>query len=403
MTFDPNKAATKGKTNNAGKRRWRLPALPSNLPISRSVLSSLMVFSLIVLWVLSGLLSGTSGAVEVAKPISQTNIAAKTFRVVVRVIEAQPYSTSLTLQARTEASQVVVLSAETSGVLVKKEVSKGTFVQKGQVVCHIDVAARQAQLDEARAVLKSRQIEYSAAQILLKKEHVSTSNVASAKAAYDAARATVKVREVELKRTRIAAPFDGIIDATPVDPGSLIMMGMPCATILDKDPLYIVAHVSEKHVQSLKLGAKGTAVLVTGQTAKGTLTYLAESPNPVTRTFKLELSVPNKDLTLRDGITADLQIETGVVQASFIPQGVLTLGGAGVNLGQVGVRVLEDNRVVFRPVKILSDNMGGAYVQGLMPQETVIIVGSEFVRDGQIVEYDMEQSTKQNKDMETHG
>lgn len=366
-------------------RQLRLPSLP----VSRSVLTALIFAASIIIWVISGVISDQATSHEVAQPISTDIETAQKFKVVARIIETQDFRSTLKLQGRTEADQIVTLAAETVGIITAQDIKKGSFVQKGQVVCRIDVGARRAQLDETRALLQSRKIEYDAAKKLREKGHNSASQVAIAKAAYDGAAAAVKVREIELQRTAIAAPFAGIVDSIPVEEGDFIMVGQSCATIIDKDPILVVAFVAENQITSLHLGAKGKAHLATGESVEGKITYIAESPDATTRTFKIELETPNKDLRLRDGITADIEIDTGSVQASFIPQGILSLDAQG----RIGVRVLEGGRVVFRPVTILSDDTGGAFVLGLQPQEMVITVGGEFTRSGQEVDYEM-QSTK---------
>jgi multidrug efflux system membrane fusion protein len=97
------------------------------------------------------------------------------------------------------------------------------------------------------------------------------------------------------------------------------------------------------------------------------------------------LEVANKDLQLRDGMTAELTINAGEVVASRVPQSVLTLAGDG----RLGVRVLDNNRVVIRPVQIIKDDQDGAVVTGLAASEMVIMRGGEFTRDGREVDFEM--------------
>ncbi|NBR51690.1 MAG: efflux RND transporter periplasmic adaptor subunit, partial [Alphaproteobacteria bacterium] len=114
---------------------------------------------------------------------------------------------------------------------------------------------------------------------------------------------------------------------------------------------------------------------------------IAESPNLTTRTFRVELEVPNKDLALRDGMTAELTINAGEVIASRVPQSVLTLADDG----RLSVRVVDNGRVALRPVQIIVDDQKGAVVTGLAASEMVIVRGGEYTRDGREVEFEMEQ------------
>ena len=114
-------------------------------------------------------------------------------------------------------------------------------------------------------------------------------------------------------------------------------------------------------------------------------------PKPPFKMNKLNkmLSVQaNKDLALRDGMTAELTINAGEVVASRVPQSVLTLA----NDGRLGVRVVDNGRVALRPVQIISDDQNGAVVTGLAASEMVIVRGGEYTRDGREVEFEMEQT-----------
>jgi multidrug efflux system membrane fusion protein len=368
--LSPNGQAT-------GKRR---------LKISRSLLTSLVVAFAIIGWVASGVISGGSDAVETAKAIGVPENGPGAFTVVARQIKAQPFANKVSLQARSEAEKRVTLAAETNGTISALPVDKGAFVQAGQTICQIDVGARAAQLEEARALRNVRKIEYQAARKLHDKGHSSKSQLAASRAAYDAAIAAVKLRKVELDRTRIKAPFDGILDTQPLRVGDFLSVGRPCGMLIDKDPLLIVAYLSENQVNDITIGAGATARLATGETIDGLVRYVAESPDAVTRTFRVEVEVENRDLRLRDGVSAQLDITAQSVMASKIPQDILALNEAG----QIGVRVIEDGIVAFRPVRVLTDDRLGAYVTGLRPLETVITIGSEFTRAGARIAYQLE-------------
>jgi len=356
------------------------------LKISRSLVTSLIVAFAMLGWVASGLIFGASDVAEPAQAIGVPDTGPGAFTVLARQIEAQPFANRVNLQARSEAEKRVTLSAETNGTISALPVDKGAFVQAGQTICQIDIGARAAQLEEARALRNVRKIEYQAASKLHKKGHSSKSQLAAARAAYDAAIAAVKMRKVELDRTSIKAPFDGILDTQPLRVGDFLSVGRPCGMLIDKDPLLIVAYLAENQVNDVTIGAVAEASLATGETVNGLVRYVAESPDPVTRTFRVEVEVVNRDLRLRDGVSAQLNIDGQSVMASKIPQGILALD----ENGKIGVRVIENDIVVFRPVRVLSDDRMGAHVTGLRPVETVITVGSEFTRAGSRIAYQLE-------------
>jgi multidrug efflux system membrane fusion protein len=364
-------------TSTAPKRRF-------SAKINKSVLTSLLVLLAMVSWLLSGVLSENGQDRGAATPIAEQTQAKNLFTVVVQPLEAKPYLNTVTIQARSEADKIVTLAAETNGVISSLPVKKGSAVQKGQNICAIDVGARAAQLEEANAMRAMRRIEFDAARRLHEKGHVSKSQLAAAQAAYDSSDAAVTARQVALDYTQIKAPFDGILDKLPLKEGDFISIGQPCGTVIDKDPLLIVGHIAENQIKMIRVGATGKAKLATGENVTGVIRYIAETPNMATRTFRVELEVSNKDLSLRDGVSAELKLETGDVLATRIPQGILTLNDDG----KLGVRVIDQGRVAFRPVTIISDNMNGVLITGLRARENVIVAGGEFTRDGRQVDFE---------------
>ena len=97
---------------------------------------------------------------------------------------------------------------------------------------------------------------------------------------------------------------------------------------------------------------------------------------------------------LRDGISAEMTLQTGEVIATRIPQSVLTLGDSG----KLGVRVVDNDRVAFRPVTVIADDRTGALVIGLAAEEKVIVRGGEFTRDGRAVDFEMDKCRRPQLD-----
>jgi multidrug efflux system membrane fusion protein len=129
---------------------------------------------------------------------------------------------------------------------------------------------------------------------------------------------------------------------------------------------------------------------VTGETVDGTVTFVADRADPTTRTFRVEVQLPNPDAKLRDGVSADIHVPVRHVKAQHISPGIMVLDDSGVP----GVRVVVAGRVKFIPITILSDGPDGAWVSGLPDRINVITVGQQFVSDGQRVESVAEKSGK---------
>ena len=109
------------------------------------------------------------------------------------------------------------------------------------------------------------------------------------------------------------------------------------------------------------------------------MTFLSRSADPQTRTFLTEIEVPNPDLLIRDGQTAEILIASDGAQAHLVPQSALTLNDEGT----LGLRLVNDaDTVEFHEVQIVRDTTEGIWVTGLPAQATVIVVGQEYVVEG---------------------
>ena len=189
--------------------------------------------------------------------------------------------------------------------------------------------------------------------------------------------------EQEIDDTELRAPFDGIVEHCHVDIVDYVKEGAAVATVVDQDPYLVIGYVSEKEVGKLSLADRGTATLITGETLSGQIRYIASMAEPQTRTFRIELEVPNPNESLRDGVTAELRVRVETIAAHFVSPAVLTLDDDGV----VGVRLLDDDdRVVFHHADIVGDSAGGVWLASLPETVRLITVGQEFVRDGDVVE-----------------
>jgi multidrug efflux system membrane fusion protein len=286
------------------------------------------------------------------------------------------------MRGRTEATRAVVVRSETAGVVAATPTMEGSFVRQGQVLCRLAVDARQASLDQARAAEKSRQLQRRAATELAAKGYRSETQVLEAQANLDQATAAVRAAEIALKQVEIRAPFSGVFDKRDAEIGTYLSPGQACGTMIELNPLLVVGDAPETEAARLRAGAPATARLVDGQVLNGRVRYVARDADPQTRTYHVEVTVPNPGNGVRSGLSADLRISAGAGVAHLVPVSALVLDSAG----RQGVRyVLPDNRVAFSPVTVLEETPQGMWVSGLRGSVNVVTVGQSFVADGQKV------------------
>lgn len=351
--------------------------------IRTSILIAMGLAGLAITWILSGQFAsdGNSSTTDVQAPASAP---AETVLATVRTMDlsAQTRGQTLSVTGRSEASRQVELRAETAGQVAKLQARRGDRIKENAVIASLRLDDRQARLAEAMALLKQREIEFQAAQKLHEKGFRSTTAQAAAEAQLDAARAVVEQIEIDIERTQIRAPFDGIVGAGHIELGGYVGIGDTVAMLVDLDPILIVGSVSERQIGALKVGELANVRLVDGVTASGTIRFIAPVADQSTRTYRIEIEVPNPDHRIRDGLTAEIAIGLDNTKAHFVPPSSLTLNDEGT----VGVRCVDENGVVkFYPVNVLEDQPSGIWLTGLPDRVQLIVVGQEFVIDGERV------------------
>ncbi|WP_170764295.1 efflux RND transporter periplasmic adaptor subunit [Ruegeria lacuscaerulensis] len=334
---------------------------------------------------------------------------------------AREIDSAVLLRGQTRANRQVEVLAETTSTVISEPKRKGTFVEAGDLLCELDPGTRpatlaeamagkleaesrvpeaEARLEEAHALVAEADINLTAARKLSETGFGSETRRISSEAAMRSAEAGVKTAEAGLEATRagieaataavkaaqreidrqtIEAPFKGLLESDTAELGSLMQPGSLCATVIQLDPIKLVGFVPETDVNKVIVGSEASAQLVTGLQVAGRVTFLSRSADETTRTFEVEITVPNPDLSIRDGQTADIRISAAGAKAHLLPQSALTLN----NHGQLGVRTVSTGNIVdFMPVRLLRDTSEGVWVDGLPETADIIVVGQEFVTKG---------------------
>lgn len=298
---------------------------------------------------------------------------------------AQQVQSGILLRGQTEAARRVDVRSETSGRVVSEPLRRGAMVETGQILCGLDAGTLQSQLAEAKAREAEAVANANVATQLAERGFGAENSAISATAGLESAKARVLSVERAMDQLVIHAPFAGILESDTTEIGSLLQPGGLCATIIALDSIKLVGYVPELDILNLKVGQRAGARLISGRQVVGQVTFISRSADPQTRTFRLEVTVDNSDLSISDGQTAEIAIETAGETAHLLPQNVLTLD----NDGNLGVRTAVDGIAKFVPVKIIRDAQEGFWLSGLPNEVDVIVVGQEYVTDGRAINVTM--------------
>lgn len=304
-------------------------------------------------------------------------------KVRVTVMEASEQSRLVKVRGKTENKRTVEVKVELAGTIVDRPIERGTSVAKDELLCEISIEDRGASLTEAREALNQARIEYQGAISLREKGYNSETAIAGAKARLAAAEANLARRELDVSKIEVRAPFAGIVEDVHQEIGDYVVPGASCATVIDMDPMLLVGRVSEQDVIELALGQEAVGYLRNGDVVRGPVTFIGQQNDPTTRTYGIEIQLPNPDNRLRSGITTEIHIPVESVLAQKVSPALFSLDDSGA----IGVRTInEDHIVEFHHVTILADAPDGVWVSGLPNRAGVITVGQELVTAGERVD-----------------
>lgn len=354
-----------------------------------SRITALGLVAAAVLWIASGHLLPHESA-ESSAAITPKEEAKKPFRVAVIETSLVPHVRNLVLSGRTEADKRVTLTARTGGVLTELKVRRGSAVKKGDVVAVLSDDAREAQVVQARSLVTQRQAELDAKRKLIATGAMPRLDLVSLEASLDAAKAALAAAETERERGVIRAPWDGTISDLSVEVGkaAFSFAGADLMTLVSLDPMLAVAEVSERKLSGIKVGDMADVRLVTGETARGRIRFVSKTASATTRTYRIEVELPNAGGHIPDGITAEVSVPLAPQLATRVPRSALTIASNG----DIGVRTVNKQGVVaFVPVSVVEDEQSLMWLGGIDDGARVIVQGQDFVREGQTVEAVMEK------------
>jgi multidrug efflux system membrane fusion protein len=292
------------------------------------------------------------------------------------------YARAIRISGLTEADKRAVLATRVAGIIDKLPVSQGQHVKTGDLVLMLAAEEKISAVDNASQLVVQREAELAAALRLMKTGNLPKLQLDTARSNLTSAQALLETAQAELDRNEVKAPFDGVIDRVPVELGSSVMQGGEVATIIKLDPVIARGEVSERDLGYLKIGDKANVRLVSGQTVEGTVRYISRDASSATRTFRVEIAVPNPEGAIPAGMTAEIALSAQPTDAVMLPRSVVTLG----DKGDLGIRAVDkDSKVVFFPIDLVDDTPTGLVLGGIPADARIIVAGQELVTEGEVV------------------
>lgn len=275
-----------------------------------------------------------------------------------------------------------ILRSETTGDIAEVFVRKGQDVAMGDVIARLDPTRNIADASRAAEELARAQREFDNAQTLLERGVSTVDRVSVARAALAAAQAQAAAVADEAQSLTITAPFAGRIEMLDIDQGEYVAAGTEVGRLVDITPLTVAIQASQQSLNALSVGQIARVSFITGEEREGVVSFVGTSAAAETRTFLVEVEVPNEDGAIPAGISAEVVIPTGETSAHFLSPSIVSLDSQG----RIGVKTVDaENVVQFYPTQLVRAQIDGVWVAGLPDEVDLITVGQGYVNAGETV------------------
>lgn len=297
-----------------------------------------------------------------------------------------------TFTATVEPELINNISSSTPNRIKHIYVDEGVRVSKGQKLVLLDdvnTTSYEIQVDNARANLRNVQTNYDRAVELLRigggtRQQVDQMEIQliNAKNALSSAERTLRnVRE----NTVLTSPINGIVTARNYDPGDMTG-SLPIVTVAQVNPVKIIVNASESELSRIH---KGMPVSITFDTYgdevfKGTVALVMPTVDAASKTFGVEITLPNPNNRILPGMFARVTMNLGQVRHVVVPDvAVIKQPGSGNHY----VYVYKDGKVSYNQVE-LGQRIGDTYelISGVEDGSQVVVSGMGRLANGMSVE-----------------
>ena len=254
-------------------------------------------------------------------------------------------------------------------------VEVGDKVSKGQKLVQMDAAS----LKQLKLQLDNQEIEFRRLDELYKVGGVSKSE-------WDASKMSLDVKKTSyrnlLENTSLLSPISGIITARNYDNGDMYNGNTPVLVVEQIVPVKLLINISENYFSKIKKGSpvKVKFDVFEGEVFNGKISLIYPTINAATRTFPVELVLDNKDMKVRPGMFARVEVNFGSENHVVVPDlAVVKQAGSGDRY----VFVYEKGKVRYQKVE-LGRRMGTEYelISGVSNNSQVVVAGHTRLVNG---------------------
>ena len=282
-----------------------------------------IVLSLLMIGAFAACTSDEAAKVETIE--AETMVTEETVVKVVNVnaeeVKLQPFTSYIRLVGEVKAKDDIRYSAEVSGKLLSYSVDQGGYVKAGQVFAKIDDEMLTKDVERMEAMVAAARENYERLGKIWNEDSIGTElGYLNAKYNYEQSKASLDQLKIQLRKTRLTSPVNGVIETQLVKAGEMVSPGMAVVRIIGTDNVKIEVGVPANYAGVIGKG-DGAVVSFDAYPSKeitSTINYVASSIQTQSRTFKVELHIPNTNNELKIDMVANVILETNRFDSAIV-------------------------------------------------------------------------------------
>ncbi|MGH1363606.1 MAG: efflux RND transporter periplasmic adaptor subunit [Calditrichia bacterium] len=295
-------------------------------------------------------------------------------------VSPQSFSNYLRITGTVKARNHVQIMVEEAGLLRKVLVDKGQRAKAGQTLAVLENKPLTASYKQAQAALKQAKLDFKSKKVLFERKAISENDYLTSEYSLEAAQASYELAEARYRKLFVSAPISGLVNDRYYDMGAYSNVMTPIFELIDNARLKIRAGIAERFISDIQKGSKVeiTFDAYPDMLLEAPVTYVSRSINPLSRTFDVEIELPNEGNKLAPEMIANLKI----LREKLDDQIVVPLEAMMESETGWYVFVAEGISAKKRMVKQQSVYEDKVLVTGLVKGDELVVVGQQELAEG---------------------
>ena len=296
-----------------------------------------------------------------------------------------------------EAIEAVTVVSEIDAAIISLPFQEGNFIKRRELIAQLDDSQLAAELERAEALNAQSHMSYDRVKSVVDQKAGSPQDLDDAAAMLKVADANLAVAKARLAKTRIVAPFEGLIGARKVSVGTFLRAGQAITELANIDEMRVNFSAPERFLSQLNRGADVTVSTTAypGHEVMGKIIAIEPVLDPGTRSARVVARVANPGRKFRSGMSARVSaVLRERPNAITIPNEAVFASG-----NQSFVFLVKPDSAVTRTAITLGTRLTDVVevLQGLKAGALVVRAGHQKLFDGARVMPVATQSGASNK------